>query len=218
MTRELELSINSGRIYGGMGKIAKAKQELKNKVQEIYSDTKLSDEGKREEEAIWRNKYEETCKKAIEDMQEAVNELQNAVNGTQFTPSREMHDTIDFIKTMKAGGCLSDRILNEQLSKFKGQEMNLIYLREKLKNCIGVEVFDKFTFSGYSKADFDSPSQFVSPDVYFNQLRESIEKSDNTMIAYLMSGVEERLGIESVERKRYETERQAGIIGTSQLI
>lgn len=218
MTKTLELTINSGRVYAGMGKIAKAQQELKNKVEEIYSDPKLSDEGKKEYESIWRNKYEETCKKAIEDMQEAVNELQNAVNGTQFTPSQEMHDTIDFIKTMKAGGCLSDRILDEQLSKFKGEEMNLIYLREKLKNCIGVEVFDKFTFSGYSKADFDEPARFIPPDRYFSQLRESLEKSDNTMVAYLMSGLESRLGIESAERKRYETQRQADIIGTPQLI
>jgi len=218
MTKTLELSINSGRVYAGMSKISKAKQELRDKIREIYSDPKLSDEGRKEYESIWRNKYEETCKKAIEDMQEAVNELQNAVNGTQFTPSQEMRDTIDFVKTMKAGGCLSDRILNEQLSKFKGQEMNLIYLREKLKNCIGVEVFDKYTFSGYSKGDIDKPAQFISPDAYFNQLRESLEKSDNTMVAYLMDGLESRLGIESVEGKEYKAQRQAGIIGTSQLI
>lgn len=218
MTRELELSINSGRIYAGMSKIANAKQELKNKVQEIYSDQKLSDEGKKEEEALYRNRYEETCKKANEDMQEAITELQNAVNTSPFTPNEEMKCTIDFIQTMKKGGCLSDRLLNEQLSKFKGQEMNLIYMREKLKDTIGTEVFDKFTFSGYSKGDIDSPSQFISPDAYFNQLRESLEKGDNTMVAYLMTGVEEKLGIESVERKRYEAERQAGIIGTPQLI
>lgn len=218
MNKNLSMTVNSGRVYAGMSKIAKAKQELSDKVREIYSDPKLSDEGRKEYESIWRNKYEETCKKANEDMQEAVNELQNAVNGTQFTPSQEMHDAIDFIKTMKAGGCLSDRILDGQLSKFKGEEMNLIYMREKLKDVIGTEPFDKFTFSGYSKADFDSPSQFISPDAYFNQLRESIEKSDNTMVAYLMSGVEERLGVESAERKRYETERKESVNGTSQLI
>lgn len=120
MTRELELSINSGRIYAGMSKIAKAKQELRDRLQEIYRDPKLSDEGKKEYELLWRNKYEETCKKANEDMQEAITELQNSVNTSQFTPSQEMRDTIDFIETMKAGGCLSDRVLNEQLSKFKG--------------------------------------------------------------------------------------------------
>lgn len=38
------------------------------------------------------------------------------------------------------------------------------------------------------------------------------------MVAFLLDGLESRLGIESAERKRYETERQAGIIGTSQLI
>lgn len=218
MTRELELSINSGRIYAGMSKIAKAKQELRDRLQEIYRDPKLSDEGKKEYELLWRNKYEETCKKANEDMQEAITELQNSVNTSQFTPSQEMRDTIDFIETMKAGGCLSDRVLNEQLSKFKGQEMNLIYMREKLKYCIGTEVFDKYTFSGYSKGDIDKLTQFISPDTYFNQLRESLEKGDNTTTNYLMSGVESRLGIESVERKRYEAERQASIIGTSQLI
>lgn len=218
MTKTLELSINSGRVYAGMSKISKAKQELKNKLQEIYSDSKLSDEGKKEYELLWRNKYEETCKKASADMQEAVNELQNAVVTDEFRPSQEMRDAIDFIETMKAGGCLSDRVLNEQLSKFKGQEMNLIYMREKLKDCIGTDVFDAYTFSGYSKGDIDKPAQFIPPDRYFNQLREALEKSDNTMISYLMDGVESRLGIESADGKRYKQERQAGIIGTSQLI
>lgn len=218
MTRELELSINSGRIYAGMSKIAKAKQELRDRLQEIYRDPKLSDEGKKEYELLWRNKYEETCKKANEDMQEAITELQNSVNTSQFAPSQEMRDTIDFIETMKKGGCLSDRVLNEELSKFKGEEMNLIYMREKLKDCIGTDVFDKYTFSGYSKGNIDKPAQFISPDAYFNQLRTSLEKSDNTMTAYLMDGLESRLGIESAEGKQYKTERQAGIIGTSQLI
>ena len=53
---------------------------------------------------------------------------------------------------------------------------------------------------------------------YFSQLRESLEKSNNTMTAYLMDGLESRLGIESAEGKQYKTERQASIIGTSQLI
>lgn len=218
MTRELELSINSGRIYAGMGKIAKAQQELKNKVEEIYSDSKLSDEGKREEEILYRNRYEKTWREVNEDMLEAINELQTAVNTSQFTPTQEMRDTVDFIETMKKGGCLSERVLDSQLSKFKGQEMNLIYLREKLKNCIGVEVFDAYTFSGYSKGDIDEPARFIPPDRYFSQLRESLEKSDNTMTAYLMDGLESRLGIESVEGKEYKAERQAGIIGTPQLI
>lgn len=218
MTKTLELSINSGRVYAGMSQILKAKHELKNKVQEIYIDSKLSDEGKKQYELSWRNKYEETCKKASADMQKAINELQNAVVIDEFRPSQEMRDTIDFIQTMKAGGCLSDRILNEQLSKFRGEEMNLIYLREKLKDCIGTAPFDKLTFSGYSKADIDKPAQFIPPDRYFNQLRESLEKSDNTMTDYLMDGLESRLGIESADGKRYKQERQASVNGTSQLI
>lgn len=218
MTRELELSINSGRVFAGMSKIAKAKREFTDRVQEIYSNPKLSDEGKKEDELLWRNRYEETCKTVNDDMQEAINELQNAINTSQFTPSQEMRDTIDFITTLKKGGCLSSRVLNEQLSKFKGQEMNLIYMREKLKDCIGTDVFDKYTFSGYSKGDIDKPAQFVSPDAYFNQLRESLEKKDNTMTAYLMDELESRLGIESAEGKQYKAERQASVIDTPQLI
>lgn len=218
MTKTLELAVNSGRIYAGMMKLAKEKQDFQKRVDEIYSDPKLSDEGKKEYELLWRNKYEETCKKVNEDMQEAINELQNAVVTDEFRPSQELRDAIDFIETMKKGGCLSDRILDEQLSKFKGQEMNLIYLREKLKDCIGTTPFDNLTFSGYSKADFDKPAQFIPPDAYFNQLREAIKKGDNTMIAYLANGIEERLGVESAERKQYKTERQASIIGTPQLI
>lgn len=221
MDKNLKLTINSGRIYAGLSKNAEAKQELKHKLQEIYNDSKLSETGKKEEEALYRKRYEETCKTADEDIQEAINELQSAVNTSQFTPSQEMKDTIDFIETMKAGGCLSDRLLNEQLSKFKGQEMNLIYLREKLKDCIGTDVFDKFTFSGYTTEGIDNPAQFISPDAYFNQLREAIKKGDNTTTCYMMNGLEERLGVESVEGKRYKAERQAGadpLDITSQLI
>lgn len=218
MARELELAVNSGRIYAGMMKLAKERQDFQKRVDEIYSDPKLSDEGKKEEEALYRNRYEGICKKANEDMQDAINELQNAVVTDEFRPSREMKDTIDFLETMEKGGCLSDRLLDEQLSKFRGQEMNLIYLREKLKNSIGTDVFDKYTFSGYSKGDFDKPAQFIPPDRYFSQLREALEKSDNTTVSYMLDGLESRLGIESVEGKRYKQERQAGIIGTPQLI
>lgn len=218
MTRELELSINSGRIYAGMSKIAKAKQELRDRLQEIYRDPKLSDEGKKEEKASWKSRYDKVCRDTKADMLEAINELQTAVNTSQFTPTQEMRDTIDFIETMKKGGCLSERVLDSQLSKFAGQEMNLVYMREKLKDTIGTEVFDKFTFSGYSKGDIDSPSQFISPDAYFNQLRNALEKGDTVTTNYLMDGLESRLGVESSEGKTYKAERQAGIIGTPQLI
>lgn len=218
MNKNLSMTVNSGIIFGGMKKLEKAKKEFSEKLQEIYNNPKLSEEGKKGEEALYRGKYEESCKAINEDMQEAINELQTAVNTSQFTPTQEMRDTIDFIQTMKKGSCLSDRVLSEQLGKFKGQEMNLIYLREKLKDCIGTDVFDNLTFSGYTKGDIDKPAQFIPPDAYFNQLRESIEKSNNTMTAYLMTGLEERLGVESTEGKQYKTERQASVNGTSQLI
>ena len=218
MTKTLELTINSGRIYGGMKKLEKAKKEFSEKLQEIYNNPKLSEEGKKGEEALYRGKYEESCKAINEDMENAVAELQNAVNTSQFTPTQEMRDAIDFITTLKKGNCLSDRILDEQLGKFKGQEVNLIYMREKLKDVIGTEPFDKFTFSGYTKGDIDSPAQFIPPDAYFNQLRESLEKSDNAMTAYLMNGLESRLNIESAEGKQYKTERRESLNDTSQLI
>lgn len=218
MDKNLEITINSGRVYAGMRQIAKAKQELRDKLQEIYNNPKLSNEGKREEEILYRSRYEEICKKTNEDMLESVTELQNSVISSEFTPSQEMRDTIDFIQTMKKGGCLSDRVLSEQLGKFRGEEMNLIYLREKLKDCIGTIPFDKLTFSGYSKADVDKPAQFIPPDAYFSQLRESLEKEDNTMTAYLMDGLESRLGIESTAGKEYKAERQASMTATPSLI
>lgn len=209
MTRELELAVNSGRIYAGMMKLAKEKQDFQKRVDEIYSNTRLSDEGKKQEKADWKSRYDKVCRDTKADMLDAINELQTAVNTSQFTPTQEMRDTIDFIETMKKGGCLSDRVLDSQLSKFAGQEMNLVYMREKLKDTIGTEVFDKYTFSGYSKSDIDSPAQFISPDVYFEQLRKSLRNEDNTTTSYMMNGLEERLGIESAEGKKYKAERQA---------
>ncbi len=206
-----DMTIMAGRIYTGMRQIAKAKQELRDKVQEIYSDPKLSDEGKTSEEAFWKGKYDESCSKVKADMEDALTELQNMVVTDQFIPSNELTATIDFLETMKMGGCLSDRIIDEQLSKFRGQEMNLIYMREKLKKCIGTDVFDKFTFSGYSRADIDKPSQFIPPTAYFVQLREAMNREDTTLTAYMMDELESKLGIESAEGKTYRTERQANI-------
>lgn len=206
--RNLELTINSGRIYEAMDEIAKAEQDFKDNLQKVYNNTKLSDEGKKAEEALYSSRYVETCKKCKENMQEAITTLQNAVITDEFRPSQEMDSTIDFITTMKAGGCLSPRLLDEQLAKFKGQEMNLIFLREKLKDCVGASPFDKFTFSGYSTGDIDNPPQFIEPTEYFNQLRTALEKNDSTTAHYLMDGLESRLGIESVAGREYR-ERQA---------
>lgn len=52
MTRELELAVNSGRIYAGMMKLAKEKQDFQKRVDEIYSNTRLSDEGKRKKRRV----------------------------------------------------------------------------------------------------------------------------------------------------------------------
>lgn len=207
MTREL--AVNSGKIYAGMMKLVKEKQDFQKRVDEIYSNTRLSDEGKKQEKADWKSRYDKVCRDTKADMLDAINELQTAVNTSQFTPTQEMRDTIDFIETMKKGDCLSDRVLDSQLSKFAGQEMNLVYMREKLKDTIGTEVFDKYTFSGYSKGDIDSPAQFISPDEYFNQLRNALEKEDTITTNYLMDGLESRLGVESSEGKNYKAERQA---------
>ena len=46
MTREL--AVNSGRIYAGMMKLVKEKQDFQKRVDEIYSNTRLSDEGKKQ--------------------------------------------------------------------------------------------------------------------------------------------------------------------------
>ena len=124
------MTVNSGRIFGGMKKLEKAKKEFSEKLQEIYNNPKLSDTGRKEEEELYRNRYEKTCREVNEDMQEAINELQNAVVTDEFRPSQELRDAIDFIETMKKGGCLSDRLLSEQLDKFRGEEMNLIYMRD----------------------------------------------------------------------------------------
>ena len=115
-----------------------------------------------------------------------------------------MKDTIDFVETMKAGECLSLRVLNEQISKYKGQKMNLIYLREKLKDIVGIEPFEKYTFSTYTVSDIDKKAQFVPPDNYFNQIRKSVEEGNNAMTTYLMNGLEDCLGIELSEGKKYK--------------
>ena len=203
MKNKLDLTINSSRVYADINKIEESKQEFEEMLQSMYSNKNIQKEEKGEE-ALYRGRYEETCKLVYNDINIAITELQNAVNISKFTPSQDMKDTIDFVETMKAGEYLSLRVLDEQISKYKGQKMNLIYLREKLKDIVGIEPFEKYTFSTYTVSDIDKKAQFVPPDNYFNQIRKSVEEGNNAMTTYLMNGLEDCLGIELSEGKKYK--------------
>ena len=212
MDKNLSMTIETGKIFNGMMQIADAKSELAERLNSTYTNRKLSMEGKQEEEKLCRSRYNEKYTSAIADMKEAILEIRNHVLSSKFEPSPELTAAIDFIRTMKEGGCLSPRLLDQQLSQFKGQEVNLIYMREKLKDCIGADVFDKFTFSGYSRADIDKPSQFIDPSKYFDQLEDAVNKNDNTTIALLTSGIVSRLGIDkSTNETSYYEKRQTNM-------
>ncbi len=212
MDKNLSMTIETGKIFNGMMQIADAKSELAERLNSTYTNRKLSTEGKQEEEKLYRSRYNEKYTSAIADMKEAVLEIRNYVLSSKFEPSPELTATIDFIRTMKEGGCLSPRLLDQQLSQFKGEEMNLVYLREKLKDCIGTDVFDKYTFSGYTRGDVDLPEKFIDPSEYFCQLEDAVNKNDNTTIAFLTSGIVSRLGIDkSTNETSYYEKRQANM-------
>lgn len=212
MDKNLSMTIETGKIFNGMMQIADAKSELAERLNSTYTNRKLSMEGKQEEEKLYRSRYNEKYTSAIADMKEAILEIRNHVLSSKFEPSPELTAAIDFIQIMKKGGCLSPRLLDQQLSQFRGQEVNLIYLREKLKDCIGTDVFDKYTFSGYTRGDVDLPEKFIDPSKYFDQLEDAVNKNDNTMIALLTSGIVSRLGIDkSTNETSYYEKRQTNM-------
>ena len=206
MDKNLSMTIETGKIFNGMMQIADAKSELAERLNTTYTNRKLSMEGKQEEEKLYRSRYNEKYTSAIANMKEAILEIRNHVLSSKFEPSPEL------IRTMKEGGCLSPRLLDQQLSQFRGQEVNLIYMREKLKDVIGTGAFDTFTFSGYTRGDVDLPEKFIDPSKYFDQLEDAVNKNDNTMIALLTSGIVSRLGIDkSTNETSYYEKRQTNM-------
>ena len=216
------MTITTGKVYDAMMQAEKLRQRFKNAVHDVNADGDLSAEGKEKKIAVIKADYTKKNDELKALMIDAVEEIKRVIASTPYEYSADLEHSIDYIKTMADAGILTDAMFTHEMDKYKGQEMNLIYMREKLKGSIPIDRFNDYTFSTYGDYDVNGERSFVSPLEHFNKLEEYIKSDNDIMTAHMMQQTEDKLGIESVGRRNYNAEQIAKLqtmtANTSQLI
>ena len=145
--------------------------------------------------------------KAIrKEMSAEIRNIQNEVCGVyQYNPDIE-HD-IDFLTTMAKGGMISANMISTVVSKYRGNESSLLFLKQKLKDAgLNASPVDDLLFSG-SEIDLNGNSHFIPPTRYFDALSTDIEGglSDVSLI-HNLSKISEKTGAESLALQNLKTE------------
>ncbi len=139
-------------------------------------------------------------------MSTEIKNIQNEICGVyQYNPDIE-HD-IDFLTTMARGGMISANMISTVVSKYRGSESTLLFLKQKLKDAgLNASPIDEMLFSG-SEIDLNGNSHFVPPTEYFNALSSDIENgvSDVSLI-HNLSKISEKTGAESTSLQNLKAE------------
>ena len=217
-----DMKITTGKVYDAMMQAEKLREQLENAMQDINADRDLSEEGKEKKIAVIRTDYKKKNNDLKALMINAVEEIKGVIASTPYEYSADLEHSIDFIKTMADAGILTDAMFTHEMDKYRGQEVNYVFAREKLKGSIPIDRFNDYTFSTYGDYDVKRQRSFVSPLEHFNKLEEYIESGNDIMTAHMMEQTENKLGIESVGRQNYNAEQIAKLqtmtANTSQLI
>lgn len=217
-----DMKITTGKVYDAMMQAEKLREQFENAMQDINADRDLSEEGKEKKIAVIRTDYKKKNNDLKALMINAVEEIKGVIASTPYEYSADLEHSIDFIKTMADAGILTDAMFTHEMDKYKGQEMNYVFAREKLKGSIPIDRFNDYTFSTYRDYDVNGERCFVSPLEHFNKLEEYIKSDNDIMTAHMMEQTENKLGIESVGRQNYNAQQIAKLqtmtANTSQLI
>ena len=217
-----DMAIKTGGVYDAMMQAEKLRERFENAMQDINADRDLSEEGKEKKIAVIRTDYKKKNNDLKALMINAVEEIKGVIASTPYEYSADLEHSIDFIKTMADAGILTDAMFTHEMDKYRGQEVNYVFAREKLKGSIPIDRFNDYTFSTYGDYDVNGERSFISPLEHFNKLEEYIKSDNDIMTAHMMEQTENKLGIESVGRQNYNAEQIAKLqtmtANTSQLI
>lgn len=217
-----DMKITTGKVFDAMIEAEKLRERFENAMQDINADRDLSEEGKEKKIAVIRTDYKKKNNDLKALMINAVEEIKGVIASTPYEYSADLEHSIDFIKTMADAGILTDAMFTHEMDKYRGQEVNYVFAREKLKGSIPIDRFNDYTFSTYGDYDVNGERSFVSPLEHFNKLEEYIKSDNDIMTAHMMELTENKLGIESVGRQNYNAEQIAKLqtmtANTSQLI
>ena len=180
-------------------------------VNSINADCDLSPQGKEKKIASVRQTYSQKLAELKTDMLNNLEKVKNLALNMDFEYSTELEHSIDFLKTMAESKILTPGMIAREVNKFKGDEMALVFMREKVKDSIPVDAFNKYTFSTYSDYDANGNRNFVPPTEFFKKLEEYINTDNDDMTSVMMKELETKLGVSSVGRKNFEEEQRADL-------
>ena len=207
---ENEKIVNSlDSIVKGYKDIKKLHEKIEEKKAELNSPSSIKryTTSSRQEEL---DNFVSNCnaeeKEIRKEMATEVKNIQNEVCGIyEYNPNIE-HD-IDFLTTMAKGGMISANMISTVVSKYRGNESTLLFLKQKLKDAgLNASPVDEMLFSG-SEIDLNGNSHFIQPTQYFDALSTDIEGGLNdASLLYNLGMISRKTGVESTSLQNLKTE------------
>ena len=196
-------------IVKGYEDIKKLHEKIDKKKTELNSPDSIKRytvESRKEELDNFVSDCNAKEKSIRKEMATEVKNIQNEVCGVyQYNPDVE-HD-IDFLTTMAKGGMISGNMISTVVSKYRGNESSLLFLKQKLKDAgLSASPVDEMLFSG-SEIDLNGNSHFTPPTEYFSALSTDIEGGLNdTSLLYNLGMISRKTGAESTSLQNLKTE------------
>lgn len=196
-------------IIDGYKDIKKLHEKIEEKKAELNSPSNIKRytvQSRKEELDNFVSDCNAKEKSIRKEMAGEIRNIQNEVCGVyQYNPDIE-HD-IDFLTTMARGGMISANMISTVVSKYKGSESTLLFLKQKLKDAgLGATPIDSLLFSS-SEIDLNGNSHFIPPTEYFNALSTDLENGLNDVsLIHNLSRISEKTGAESTSLQNLKAE------------
>lgn len=200
-----DLQIKTGTIAELCQAIRKVKNEYSKKLDALNKDNTYSAEYKKEIATRYKATFDSKVLELQADIKQAIEEIKGEV----FKPLESMTEimqSVDYLATMKSAGAVTDRMISNEIEKFRGNENAMIYFRQKMKDAgVSTVYFDDNMFSEYQR-DINGNTKFVEPTAYFDALERTISNGNDILIAYALRTTEKIIGVESAGLKNYDAE------------
>lgn len=191
-----KLTMTLGTIGDCMSLINKYNADYKQAVDKVLADTTRTAEFKNEQIAYRKEELHKNVLSAKSKIKEAITEIRRFV-GKPFDLSQNYNNALDYISTMNKAKALNPLMLENIIEEYRGNEAVLLYLRTKAAEMgIPTYQFDENMFSTY-ETDVNGSKAFISPTVFFDDLEKTIDRGNNTLIAYALQKTAQILGIDS---------------------
>ena len=205
MKNNTELTMQIGIIADCCIAIKRAKEDFEKSLDNLNKKQEYKDEFKKD----LAKQYKTSLDAKILDFQQEIKQGIEEIKASVFEPMNkedlaDIMQTIDYLSTMKSAGALSDNMVSNEISKYKGNETAMLYFREKAKNAgISTSYFDNHIFSEY-QTDINGNTKFVEPTAYFDALERTISGGNDLLINHALKTTEDILGISSTSLKNYD--------------